>query len=387
MEFVSRAQNQLSNVENYQVFVAKRKKYKDLHVTSIIDLNGMAFQTDPMNYLVSRKDPDPNTPAKNVFIGGLHGNVMTQKRLEDILSLDKQDFVLLILTHGIPVNMELVKTFLDQDNGKLTHVKMEVLKGHVVDSISTGGESSSKPCNLIPALDSPVVAKTTYYSGAFSLSKCGLQDKPFHSRGFLSSKATYAQINDCSDVFLDVDEHMEELVDHFDVDLPDVLDEDDQMCVDDPPENALMDYIDGSKIEVAKEEILDFNSEFSCPNVPDIAQKASSRENFIQNELARKYNIAFQDQDQHVPTYEKRWHTMEQAFEVAKNQRGIIPINTIVEKYPFIEFVKVPSSTQITHYKMRCGLCYHYSGHYKLSRDMYTDFSKKGNYQFKLFHQ
>ena len=60
---------------------------------------------------------------------------------------------------------------------------------------------------------------------------------------------------------------------------------------------------------------------------------------------------------------------------MAKYQTGIIPIQPIVDRHHWVEFVANSTDSKTRH--IRCGLCYRHSKRYKLSHEAISDISKK----------
>ena len=162
-------------------------------------------------------------------------------------------------------------------------------------------------------------------------------------------------MNDCSQVEFNV--HVNQLKDAIEptaLSLPDSLEKSDNLHPDVSINEALVASIDKTRLQQQIMELELYDQVHSCKPLPDVEEFFATKETFIKRELLRKLNMDI-DEFSAKPAYEKTYITVDEALLIKTFQSGILPIEKILSKYPWIKWhynKQEPIKSKIT-----CGLC------------------------------
>ena len=134
------------------------------------------------------------------------------------------------------------------------------------------------------------------------------------------------------------------------------LNEDSGLFIDDISESRVI------AMEAAEDA---FSIEHSCPKMPDIPETSSSLDITLNKEYLRQIGIAYDDTPATV-THKTRFMTAEDFLNVARYQKAILPAKKIYERYPWVQYLFDETNPAAS--KVRCGLCYKYSDHFKIKK-------------------
>ena len=130
-------------------------------------------------------------------------------------------------------------------------------------------------------------------------------------------------------------------------------------CIDEAMDQSLNHGIDYKLLTLAQRAAEEFEAKNSCPRVNGGPHTAASEQFIITNNIAQKIKVAY-ERNQPVISYEKKYITQETAEMAAQYSQGIIPIQVIIERYPWVEIVVNHDDKRLSH--LRCGVCHQYSG-------------------------
>lgn len=158
----------------------------------------------------------------------------------------------------------------------------------------------------------------------------------------MTSKSTPGEINNCENVDVHLARDIASIVEPTGIDTHSILQQDEQMCDDDPYEESLYPSIDETRLDNLETEKDKFEEEWGCQVVPDVSISSSSLEIEIQREIARIMRLLV---DEPLPTlsYKKKHMSQEDVLAAALNQKGIVPIDVIgkqnlAERFLHIKF-------------------------------------------------
>ena len=77
----------------------------------------------------------------------------------------------------------------------------------------------------------------------------------------------------------------------------------------------------------------------------------ASKDLDIRREIARKQNINFDDSPATL-IYERKFMTLDTVLKASYHQPGIFPLQTVILKYPWVEYLFKPDSPTLS--TMRC---------------------------------
>merc|ERR1711963_1024267 len=105
---------------------------------------------------------------------------------------------MVILTYKLQESIDLAK-FISDDGFRLTHSKMDQLQDFIVDIAISGGLHGMQLAKQhVPSyLHATKIARIMHFSGEFSISRCGVQVKPFHNSAFMEAQSTFGKENAC----------------------------------------------------------------------------------------------------------------------------------------------------------------------------------------------
>ena len=145
--------------------------------------------------------------------------------------------------------------------------------------------------------------------------------------------------NDCTNANLNSDLDIINALDPFNVSPTKILNVDNNLCVNEDIEEALTDSIDESSMEESMQDSNDFYNEHSyCVRVPDLDNTFSSTDLDIKMHLAKKHNINYDDSFSTV-AYERKYMTLDSVFKAAFHQPGVFPLDEVLKKYNWVEYV------------------------------------------------
>ena len=136
--------------------------------------------------------------------------------------------------------------------------------------------------------------------------------------------------------------------------LPDYLEESEKLHPDVSINEALLASIDHNRLEEQKMEVELYDKLHSCEPLPDIEEFLATKDTFIKRQLLRKMKLDVPESSA-KPVYEKRYISVDQVLLIKYYQSGVIPIDIIIKKYPWIKWnynKQEPAKSTIS-----CGLC------------------------------
>ena len=144
--------------------------------------------------------------------------------------------------------------------------------------------------------------------------------------------------------------------------------QDDEMCLHDSNTAALVSSISPERVTEAIKETEEFNTENQCAVVPEISDIFAQTDNELKQSMARKHRIGINDGLTSL-IYEKPHISLDTALQVKMYQSNILPIEFIVQKYPYIEWKFLPNDPMKS--PIRCALCSKYTARFKINQRKY----------------
>ena len=138
------------------------------------------------------------------------------------------------------------------------------------NALTIGGLKCKQPCNLLYEFTVSRVSKMSMYDEGYSISRCGIIRKNFHNKAFMPTRATPGQPNDCTNLNFPLEKEIVNIVDPFRVSPEHYLKVDENLCLFDTNEEALLEATEESKVAESTQVSKDFDGEHLCERAPDI---------------------------------------------------------------------------------------------------------------------